>query len=526
MARRQVFMNEIVEMIYHWHQGSGFKEIRRSLGFDRNTIRKYVRLAQAAGVERGTPFPQEGELVKRLKEGQASALLRETPGQDQISPHREWIDGLLKESEAKKEELTAKQIWRLFRERTEMPIGYCTMKRYLRLQFHLGTPPVTVRLEVEPGTQAQVDFGSAGMMVDPATGKGRRASAFIMTLSCSRHRFVRFVFRQDLPTWIDCHIRAFEYFQGVPATIVLDNLKSGVIKPDIYDPIINRAYGELERHYGFVADPAKVRMARHKGKVERNVLVVRQHLLAGRSFRDIGEANERALKWCREEIGMEIHGTTKRRPFEVFQKEEAACLKPLPGETFERPLWKDCTVHPDHHIVFDRSYYSLPTRFIGRKVWARGGRNRVRIFLDEQLIKTHEQALRPGTWRTDFSDYPPEKLAYLMPAPTHCRSKAAQIGPQTETLIREILSDHAMRNLRKAQAVLRLAEKYGPAAMEAAAQRALSFGNFQYRSLKTILEKGWLRPENPPQLSLPLSPLGQRFLRPPGYFAREKEVAA
>ena len=146
------------------------------------------------------------------------------------------------------------------------------------------------------------------------------------------------------------------------------------------------------------------------------------------------------MKWCREEIGREIHGTTKRRPFEVFQKEEAACLKPLPGEAFECPLWKECTVHPDHHIVFDRSYYSLPTRFIGQKVWARGGRNLVRIFLDEQLIKTHERAVRPGTWRTDFSDYPPEKLAYLMPAPTHCRSKAAQIGPQTESLIREILS--------------------------------------------------------------------------------------
>jgi hypothetical protein len=201
-------------------------------------------------------------------------------------------------------------------------------------------------------------------------------------------------------------------------------------------------------------------------------------------------------------------------------------LKPLPGEAFERPLWKDCTVHPDHHIVFDRSYYSLPTRFIGRKVWARSGRNLVRIFLDEQLIKTHERAVRPGTWRTDLSDYPPEKLAYLMPAPTYCRSKAAQIGPQTESLIREILSDHAMRNLRKAQAILRLAEKYGPAAMEGAAERALSFGNFQYRSLKTILEKGWLRADNPPQLSLPLSPLGQRFLRPPEYFAGHKEVAA
>jgi transposase len=518
-------MNEIVEMIYQWHQGTGFKGIRRSLGFDRNTIRKYIRLAQAAGVQRGSPFPEEGELVNRLKELPAPALLRQTPGQDQIAPYRQWVQGLLTETEPKSEEITAKQIWRLFREKTGLLIGYCTMKRYLRSQFQFGAPLVTVRLEVAPGSQAQVDFGSAGKMVDPTTGQPRRAWAFIMTLSYSRHRFVRFVFRQDVDTWIDCHIRAFEYFQGVAATVVLDNLKSGVIKPDIYDPVLNRAYGELERHYDFVADPAKVGLARHKGKVERSVPVVRQQLLAGRSFKDIDEANERALKWCREEIGMEIHGTTKRRPWEVFQKEEAAHLKPLPAEAFERPLWKNCTVHPDHHIVFDRSYYSLPTRFIGQKVWVRGDRQLVRIFLDEQLIKTHERAVRPGTWRTDLSDYPPEKLAYLMPAPTHCRSKAAQIGPQTESLMREILSDHAMRNLRKAQAILRLAEKYGPAAMEAAAQRALEFGNFQYRSLKTILEKGWLRTENPSPISTPLSPLGQRFLRPPEYFAGHKEVA-
>ena len=514
-------MNEIVEMIYQWHKGAGVKGISQSLGSDRDTVRKYVRMAQKVGIDRGKPFPEGEEVASKLKGFMDSAPRRQTPAKDLIAPHREWIDSLLQ-----KPQMTAKQVWKLFREKTGLAVGYCTMKRYLRSHFQFGAPPVTVRLEVEPGSQAQVDFGGVGMMVDPATSKPRRAWVFIMTLSYSRHRFVRFVFQQDTPTWIDCHIRAFDFFGAVPATVVLDNLKSGVIKPDIYDPVINRAYGELERHYGFVADPAKVGLARHKGKVERNMPVVRQQLLAGRTFKDIEEANERAQKWCREEIGMEIHGTTKRRPLEVFQSEEAACLKPLPQEAFECPLWKECTVHPDHHIVFDRSYYSLPTRFIGQKVWARAGRQLVRIFLDGQLIKTHERAVRPGTWRTDLSDYPPEKLAYLMPAPTHCRSKAAQIGPQTEAFIREILGDHAMRNLRKAQAVLRLAEKYGPASMEAAAQRALAFGNFQYRSLKTILEKGWLRADKPPQLSLPLSPLGQRFLRPPEYFALRKEVAA
>jgi len=521
MARRQVTMNEIVEMIYQWHQGGSIKSIERSLGFDRKTIRKYVKWAQNVGVQRGESFPGEAELIARIRALTDSSLLRETPVRDLISPHQDWIEGVIKDPL-----VTAKQVWRLFREEKGIGVSYCTMKRYLRARFQFGAPEVTVRIEVEAGSQAQVDLGYAGMMVDPLTGKLRRAWAFIMTLSYSRHRFVRFIFRQDIKNWIDCHIRAFEFFGGVPASIVLDNLKAGVTKADLYDPMLNRAYGELERYYGFVADPAKAGKPKHKGKVERGVPVVRKHLLAGRSFRDIDEANQRALRWCREEIGLEVHGTTKRKPFEVFQTEEARHLRALPSESFECPQWKKCTVHPDHHIVFDRSYYSLPTRWIGKEVWARGTRRLVQIFCNEELIKTHVRAEQPGTWVTDLTDYPPEKLAYLMPTPTYCRKKASQIGPHTEALIQEILKEHAMKNLRKAQALLRLAEKHGPLSMEAAARRALFFGNFGYRSIKTILEKGWFSFEPilplPPQA--PLSPLGQRFLRPPEYFAQGKEV--
>lgn len=516
MARRQVSMNEIVEILYQWHQGKSIQGIERSFGTDRKTIRKYVRLGQGAGVCRGKPFPEESELARRIKTF-GEKMWRKTvkaPARELIIPHREWIEELLKDSR-----ITAKQVWRLLREAKGIRVGYCTLKRYLRAEFHYGVAPITIRLETEPGQQAQVDFGYVGMMRDPQSGKPRRTWAFMMTLSYSRHRFVRFVFRQDVPTWIDCHRRAFEFYGGVPSVVVIDNLKAGVLSPDLYDPTLNRAYGEMERYYGFVIDPTRIRTPRHKGKVERGVPVVRGHLLAGRSFRDIEEANERAWRWCKEEIGMEIHGTTQRRPWEVFIHEEAPRLKPLPTEPFECPEWKECTVHPDHHIVFDRSYYSLPSRYIGREVWARGDSRLVRIFLDGEQIKVHARAEKPGSWRTDPSDYPPPKLAYLMATPTYCRMKAAEVGPQTEALVKAILSDHAMRNLRKAQAILRLAEKHGSLSMEAAAQRALFFGNVQYRSLKTILEKGWIA-EGPASLTpMPLSPLGQRFLRPPEYFS-------
>jgi transposase len=515
MARRNVEMNEIVEIIYHWHQGSTIKGIQRSLKFARKTIRKYIHMAHQVGITRGKPFPDEQELIRGLRSLSRAPSLYETPAMDSIGIYRDQISQWLEDKD-----ITAKQIWRLLKEAHEVPVSYCSVKRYLRREFNRETPMVTVRIETPPGQQAQVDFGSAGLMYDPVTEKNRKAWAFLMTLSYSRHRFVRFVFRMDAPTWIDCHIRAFEFFDGVPATIVLDNLKPGVIKPDIYDPTLNRAYADLERHYGFVADPAKVGSPKLKGKAERVVPVVRQHLLAGRSFKDITEANQRALSWSKHEIGQEIHGTTKRRPYPVFLEEEKRTLKALPEEPFEIPLWKQCTVHPDHHVVFDRAYYSLPTRYIGKTVWVRGTHTLVRIFSRHELIKTHRRATYPGERVTDLSDYPPEKLAYLMATPTYCRRKASECGPFTERLISKILSEHAMRNLRKAQGILRLAEKHGHKEMERACARALSFGNYRYRSIKTILERGLAPPEDVPSPP-PLSALGQRFLRPAASFSPE-----
>jgi transposase len=514
MARRNISMNEIAEIIFQWHQGNTIKGIKRSLGFDRKTIRRYIHLAQQVGVKREDPFPDEQELLQRLRSLCDSPLLYEAPAINSINTYRDQISHWLDQKD-----MTAKQIWRLLKEDHGLVVGYSSVKRYLKREFNLGAPRATVRLEVPPAQEAQVDFGYVGLMNDPQSGKARRTWAFIMTLSYSRHRFVRFVFRMDSSTWLECHQRAFQFFGGVPATIILDNLKAGVIKPDIYDPTLHFAYADLERHYGFVADPAKARTPEHRGKVERVVPIVRQHLLAGRQFKDIIQANQRALSWCRDEIGQEIHGTTKRRPYLVFLEEEKPLLKPLPNEPFETALWKECTVHYDHHIVFDRSYYSLPTRYIGKKVWVRGTQKLVQIFYHHELTGTHPRSKNPGRWVTDKTDYPGDKLAYLMATPDYCRKKAAEYGSYTERLIQEILSDHARGNLRKAQAILGLGERYGQE-LERACERALAFGNYRYKSLKVILEKGLAKPEAPPPSS-PLSPLGQSFLRPPNYFIPE-----
>ena len=228
---------------------------------------------------------------------------------------------------------------------------------------------------------------------------------------------------------------------------------------------------------------------------------------------------KRALTWCRFEIGSEIHGTTKRKPYDVFISEEKERLKPLPNEPFDIPVWKECTVHPDHHIVFENSFYSLPTRYIGDKVWVRGANKTVQVFLNHQLIKTHSRSMEPGKWITDQSDYPPEKLAYLMCTPASCLARAGEYGPQTQILIKEILKSGGHRAMRKAQGVLRLGLKWGHD-LERASEKALAYGNTEYRSIRSMLEKGLLSTEAP-AATANLSDLGQSFLRDSNYFSGE-----
>ncbi len=296
MARRTLPMIEIKEILFQWCTGRSPRVIAKSLATARNTIKKFINEAIQLGLIRGVSTVVEiDEVAAKMEAARNLPILKNGHSHAILAPYHEQ----LKEWRTIPD-MTVMQMYRLLKEKG-ITIGETSIRRYLAAYFP-KEPDITVVLTTVPGRQAQVDFGYVGMMSDPILQHERRAYAFVMTLSHSRYRFVRFVFRQDVETWIDCHIRAFEFFGGVPETILLDNLKAGIIKPDIYDPTINRTYAELERHYGFVADPAKVRTPEHKGKVERSIPIVRQQLIAGRKYKDIQEANERALRWAKEEL--------------------------------------------------------------------------------------------------------------------------------------------------------------------------------------------------------------------------------
>jgi transposase len=447
-----------------------------------NTVRKLVRDAEDLGLTIGANYEAMETVAIALLGRYKKTLGITSRVQTQIHQHHEQIAQWLTISD-----MTVSQMLRLFSE-VGVIIKETSLRTYIKRNFPKSNK-TTVHLEIKPG-QAQVDFGFVGKMTDPKTQLRRKAYAFVMTLSHSRLRFVYFVFRQDVNAWVECHIEAFEFFGCVPPTILLDNLRAGVINSDIYDPTINPVYADLEKHYNFIADPAKVRKPSHKGRVERSVAIVRQQLVAGRRYKDIVEANNYAKKWAKEEISHRITRTTGETPWTRFSRDERSVMLPLPEKAFDYPIWQEAKVHRDQHIVFKGSFYSVPYIYVGKKIWVRATRRLLECYLEGQLIKAHVYASNKGQWVTDIKDYPDSAKAFLERTPEFCLKEAEKLGGSIQILLSRLLEKNSVTNLRKAQAILRLQERFSPARLEAACNRALAFENLEYKSIKKILENG------------------------------------
>jgi hypothetical protein len=310
-----------------------------------------------------------------------------------------------------------------------------------------------------------------------------------MVLSCSRHMFVRPVLAMDQRAWTEAHVEAFRFFGGVPARIVPDNLKTGVDRPDLYDPKLNRAYAELAEHYGVLIDPARAGKPRDKARVERPMPYLRDSFWRGRQFTSLPQMQADAVRWCREVAGRRRHrGLDGAAPAAIFAAVEAAALGPLPTRPFELATWSTGKVGPDIHVKVGSALYSVPWRLIGQRLDARQTWTTVQMFHNGQLVATHARAVKGK--RTDMSHYPPEKIAFAMRTPAWCRRRASEIGPAGTAVIATLLQVNALYRLRSAQGVLGLADKHGPARLEAACAKAIAAGDPSYRTVKGILAAG------------------------------------
>lgn len=496
MAGRRSPVTDIRELIRRLQLGESDRRIAEDLALSRNTVARYHQLAAAHGLLLpGAALPEPAAVAALGRPPAAGA----PPAHEQslVEPFRDVVKTLLDQR------VEGQAIWQLLVDQRGFTGSYSSVKRFLR---RLAPPErrAVLRLEVEPGAEAQVDFGTAGRLLDPAHGRVRPAWVFVMTLAHSRHQYAEIVFDQTIATWVRLHRVAFEFFGGVPRRVVLDNLKAGIVRAVLYDPEVQRSYRDFAVHYGFLIAPCRPRTPEHKGKVEQGgVHYVKRNALAGRVFRDAPDANRHLLRWCVEIAGRRVHGTTKQIPLEVFARVERAALQPLPPTPWELTEWKQATLHPDCHVVFAAAYYSAPHRLLGEKLWVGATATKVEIFHEHTLVATHRRA-QPGQRRTLADHLPPDKLQFLMQTPTWCRDRAAAIGPACTAFIEALLGERPLDRLRSAQGVLRLAHKFGAPRLEAACARAVAVGEYRYHTIKTILATG-LDHEPLPALTPPAS---------------------
>ena len=486
MARRRFLVRDIAEILEHWQAGRSICAISRSLGVCRATVRKYVYAAEARGYRQGDPTPPQGW---------KTFIAEVIPGPPDPSTRSEVFAKLLPYQEEIRAALVttkASTIWQRLRDEERVKVSQPSFYRYLScfLADVWKKPCVTVRRnDPPPGEEAQIDFGYLGTWQYPKTGKRYRLWAFAMILSFSRHMFVRVVTRMDQREWLQCHTSAFEFFGGVPKRMVPDNLKTGVIKADLYDPKFNQGYEELAHHYGMIIDPARSGKPKDKARVERVIPYIRDSFWSGRDFTSLEEMNKQAMEWCLKVAGVRQHGTTYQQPLTLFRLAEEKQLKPLPAMPFEIVTWHQAKVAHDCHIQVNGTLYSVPYQHMGKTVDVKLGTRMVEIYRDYELIKTHVRGDR-GQRLTDWNDYPPEKAAFFQRTPAWYRSRASLIGTSTKETVAALLEEHAFHNLRQCQGILRLAEKYGHERLEHACARANAFGDPRYRTVKTILERG------------------------------------
>lgn len=501
MSGRNKNIMDVFAMLQHMRAGDSNRRIKKALGIDRRTAQKYREWAQEHGMLEGE-LPSIEELQMLLQETFESPVPPQNTST--VEPFRELVVQL------RRENVEMAAIWQRLQERGYEG-SYYSVRRFVR-SLEPAELDVTVRVECQPGEEAQVDFGYAGMMDDEATGRRRRSWAFVMTLSWSRHQYVEFVFDQTVPTWLRLHRNAFAFFGGVPGRLVIDNLKAGITQACWDDPQVQLTYRECAEHYSFLIAPCRPYTPRHKGKVEKGgVHYVKRNFLGGRQKGSLQQANRDVRVWCMTTAGQRSHGTTREKPLVRFEETEQARLQALPETPYDMAVWKKATVHRDCHVVYDNAYYSAPFRLVQQQLFIRGGNQEVRLYnSDYQLVATHERAPHPGARQTHPAHLPPELLPGLYLDRDNCQTVANDIGPATGELVETLLSDPVLERLPTARRLLSLRESFGDERLEAACSRALRFADPSYKTVKRILQKGL---ENEADLPPAVAPPARTFAR-------------
>ena len=477
----QLTVNEHIAITQLHALGWGIRRIARELKVSRNTVRNYVRslepsdsgeLAEAI-IKAGTVSPpviQTDPLSTPGKTGRNSLCLT----------HAEWI---LNQLEAG---LSAQRIYQDLRSGYAFTGSYQSVKRYVH-RVRQTHPEVVQRIEVQPGEEVQVDFGTGPTLVD-AQGKRTKTWVFRIVLSYSRKAYSEAVLRQDTETFLRCIEKAFLHFGGSAMTVNLDNLKAAVIRADWADPDLNPKLIDFARHYSTTILPCLPRTPEHKGKIENSVKYVKDNGLLARKFSSLAEVNLFLWDWEKTVADQRIHGTTKRQVAEQFLVEKPFLIS-LPAGLF--PCFKEGprSVHRDGHIEVEKAYYHVPPEYLQRKVWARFDSREVRIFVREQTgglkqIQVHRR-LQPGQFTNARGIG--GGLGSLQVNLAYWLKRACQLGTSCEKWAQAVAANRGLGGMRSLMGLIALTERHSFVAVNRACERASAKGTWRLRDVKALL---------------------------------------
>ncbi len=346
--------------------GWSLRRIERETGVRRETASAYLKAADVP--VRGRGRRGEGAAKPAISPEVSTDLPprpwpppSRAPQASACEPYREHVVAALAAGR------NAMGIWRDLVDHAGFTGRYASVRRFVARLRGQRAPEARVVITTAPGEEAQVDYGEGPMVRHPQTGQYRRTRLFLLTLGYSRKAVRLLVWQSGAQAWAELHERAFRRLGGVPRVVVLDNLKEGVLTPDVYEPRLNPLYRDVLAHYGVVGLPCRVGDPDRKGKVESGIGHTQKTPLQGQRFETIDQAQAYLDHWDTHWADTRIHGTTKRQVAAMFAEERPA-LQPLPVEPFRYYRFGVRTVHLDGCVEVEAAYYSTPPGWIGQRV--------------------------------------------------------------------------------------------------------------------------------------------------------------
>lgn len=479
-------MRKIKEALrLHLECGLGKQKTAMALGISKASVVNYIHRFERSGLT----WPLQPSITEKELEARLFLISGKEEGTEKPLPDFEHVIKKLG-----RPHLTRKLLWQEYKE--AHPDGMGLSRFYELLNHHITSSKLTMKIHHKGGDKLFVDYSGDGLSyVDRETGEVVGVELFVCSWGASSYSYAECTHTQGLEDWTASHVRAFRYFGCVPNATVPDNLKSGVKRPDWYDPDINPTYAKLAEHYNTTILPARVRKPKDKAVVESNVLHVQRYILGrlrNRTFFSLAEINE-AVRDLLEGFNaqpMQVYKVSRRERFLEMDKPYA---KPLPAEAFKiKEIKIGVKVGPDYHVQYRKHFYSVPYTLLSKRVEIHLAGRIVQIYCDNERVASHQMGPSNYSYSTTRSHMPQSHRFVGGLNASQLIFLAGKIGTHTSTLVKRTLDNkkHPEVGYRQALGILGLKKQYPEERVEKACQRALHFDCIKRRDVLSILKKG------------------------------------